>query len=750
MDGKRASVAGTVAMVVFQNEENGYTVLKLRSDEGSVVCVGCLPGVCVGERLVLTGSWTSHHSYGEQFKVDSAERYLPDTSETIFEYLASGAVKGIGVKTARLIVDRFGERSLRVLEESPEELSEIKGLTRRRAEEIVQRFREQTGLRRLMEFLALHRVKPYVAVRLYRRLGESALEELSRNPYLLTEEEYGLDFFEADALAMEMGLPPDSPQRAAAAVLFEMRHNLGNGHVFLPREKLVAAAKQITGLGEDNIDRALEDLSDGEYIYRERIAGEDSCYLEEMYLAETYTARRLLVMAAQDAPCVPELEQMVSRAGRACGIEFARKQREALRAAAESFLLVLTGGPGTGKTTTVRGILSLFDEMGFKTLLTAPTGRAAKRLSELTGRSAFTVHRLLGASAPGGGEGEREFEKCAADPLKCDAVIIDEMSMMDISLTAALLDAMPPTARLVMVGDADQLPSVGPGNVFSDIIRSGIAPVVELTEIFRQARQSAIVRAAHEINNGTLPQLKNSDGDFFFLRRAEPEWITGTVTELVSRRLPENMGIPAREIQVLAPSRKNEAGTAELNRALQAAINPQAQGKSQRTVGETVFRVGDRVMQTRNNYDAVWYRLPEGVLPGEDEDLEDRTGTGLYNGDIGYIESIDPGRETAFIRFEDRLSPYPFEDMQDLEMAYAVTVHKSQGSEYRAVVLALPRTAPGLATRGLLYTAVTRARELLVVVGDTETFEAMTKSERRQRRYSGLRARLCAGAGEAR
>ncbi len=757
MEEKLVRVEGTVAAIVFQNQENGYTVLKLRGERGGgLTAVGCLPGVSVGERLVLTGNWTSHQSYGEQFKAETAERSLPDTASAIFDYLASGAVKGVGAKTARLIVTEFGRDSLRVIEESPEELTRIKGITQKRALEIHERLRQQTGLRQLMEFLVANGARPYAAARLYRNFGEDAREELRRNPYLLAGDEYGMDFFEADKLAMALGFAGDSPERAEAAVLFEMRHNLMNGHVFLPRDKLLAATAQLIGVAPEVVGRAAEDLCDGGFVCREQVAGVDALYLDELYEAETAVAERLRRMAKRPTEPGPHLDSLIQRAEYACGIAFAEKQREAVKAAAESFLLVLTGGPGTGKTTTVRGILEVFDELGFTTLLTAPTGRAAKRLSELTGRDAQTVHRLLGAGPVQAETGAswlgyegREFEKCASDPLHCDAVVLDETSMMDISLMASLLDALPEGARLVLVGDADQLPSVGPGNVFSDLIRSGAAPVVALTEIFRQAQQSAIVRSAHMINRGQVPPLKNG-GDFFFLQRQDPQKLVETVTGLVAKRLPENMGIPQREIQILCPSRKGGAGTKELNKAVQAAVNPPSPDRKERAVGEKVFRVGDRVMQVKNNYDAVWTRVPEGTLPELNEDgelLNGGSGTGLYNGDVGYIEAIDEGRGVVWIRFEDRLSPYPFEQLEELEPAYAVTVHKSQGSEYRAVVLCLPRTAPGLVTRGLLYTAVTRARELLVVVGDPEVFRAMTENDKRQRRYSGLRARLCGEIG---
>ncbi len=741
-------IEGTVQAVIFQNPENGYTVLKLRSGDETVTAVGNLPGVAAGEGLRLYGGWTSHASYGQQFKAEHAERSLPEGSDAIYDYLASGAIKGIGIKLARLIVTRFGARSLEIIESSPEELAQIKGITLKKAQDIQERFRQQTGLRRLMEFLADNGVKPIAAARLYRAYGDEAETVITENPYILADESFGMDFFAADGLARNLGFAPDCVERVSAGIVFELRHNEGNGHVFLPKDKLIAASCQLLETEPDPAERALEELCATGRTVIERVAGVDAVYMLDMHEAEYETARRIGLMARTPVDDTPGLSVLMKRAEYKCGITFADKQRMALEMAAKGRVMVLTGGPGTGKTTTVRGIISLYDEMGLTTLLTAPTGRAARRLTELTGREAQTVHRLLGAGMPEAGENGREFEKCAADPLECDAVILDETSMVDIKLMAALLDAMPAACRLVMVGDADQLPSVGPGNVFGDIIRSRAVPVIGLTDIFRQARQSGIVRNAHMINRGEVPSLKNAGGDFFFLKRTEAGAVTKTVTELISERLPKNMGIPAEDIQVLSPSRKYGGGTRELNAAIQEALNPASPDKKEKAVGNITFRVGDRVMQTRNNYDIMWVK-GASVLPNEDGEVvtKGEPGAGIYNGDVGYIEDIDPESQAAYLRFEDRLVPYPFDQMTDLELAYAVTVHKSQGSEYRAVILALPKCPPGLVTRGLLYTAVTRARELLVVAGGPDVFSAMVANDRRQRRYSGLRARLCGEVG---
>ncbi len=749
MDGNRTDltcIEGTAQAVIFQNPENGYTVLKVRVGDETVTAVGALPGVAAGEGLRLYGSWVSHPFYGRQFRAEHAERSLPEGASGIYDYLASGAIKGIGVKLARLIVSKFGAESLDVIENSPEELAKIKGITQKKAEEISERFRQQTGLRRLMEFLADNGVKPAAAARLYRAFGDDAENVVAENPYILADPAFGLDFPAADGLARRMGFAPDCRERVSAAVVFELRHNEGNGHVFLPRDKLSAATAQLLEIGPDPVESALDGLFADGTVLIQRVAGVEAVYMRDMYDAENEVAQRISLMARTPVDDVPGLKILMERAERRCGITFADKQRMALETAAKGRVMVLTGGPGTGKTTTVRGIIGLFDEMGLDTLLTAPTGRAAKRLTELTGREAQTVHRLLGAGMPEAGEMGREFEKCAADPLECDAVILDETSMVDIKLMAALLDAMPPDCRLVMVGDADQLPSVGPGNVFGDVIRSRVAPVISLVDIFRQAQQSVIVKNAHLINRGETPSLKNTGGDFYFLKRGDAAAVTKTVTELISERLSKNMGIPASEIQVLSPSRKYGGGTRELNAAIQDALNPPDPKKKEKAVGNEVFRVGDRVMQTRNNYDIMWQKGVRTIPGGDGETAAGgEQGSGIYNGDVGYIEDMDEGEGIAYVRFEDRLAPYPFERMSELELAYAITIHKSQGSEYRAVILALPKCPPGLVTRGLLYTAVTRARELLVIVGGPDVFSAMVANDRRQKRYSGLRARL---AGE--
>jgi len=555
-----------------------------------------------------------------------------------------------------------------------------------------------------------------------------SLEVLRANPYVLVEEELGVAFPVADGLAVSLGVQADDPQRVEAGLLFELAHNAGNGHTFLPRAKLTAATGQLLGLEGAPLEAGLEELTARGEVVAEAVAGQEACYLAQLYEAEVYVAQRLSEMSRRDFCPPDDIGAILNGIQREQGIVYAPLQREAVELAARRQVLLLTGGPGTGKTTSLRGILGLFDAMGLETALAAPTGRAAKRLGELCGVEAATIHRLL-ETGYDQSTGRLVFCKNEEDPLKADAVIVDETSMVDVPLMAALLAAVRDDCRLILVGDPDQLPSVGPGNLLDHLLRSGRIPSVELTEIFRQARQSAIVMNAHGVNRGEVPDLSNRSSDFFFLRRRDGARAVETIVELCKTRLPEHMGIPAAQIQVLSPTRKHATGTASLNRALQAALNPPEEGKAERRFGELTFREGDRVMQVKNNYDVMW-REKNGL----------RSGMGIFNGDIGQIEQID--RETVTVNFDDRLVEYTGDMIGELEPAYAITVHKAQGSEYRAVILAALDGAPMLLSRGVLYTAITRARELMVVVGDEAVIARMAANNRQTRRYSGLRARL--------
>ena len=726
---------GTVHSIIFQNAENGYTVLRLLTEEGEVVTVvGCIPCVAPGEHLAVSGVWEQHPQHGEQLRAVELERTLPEDEEEIFSYLSSGICKGVGPATARRIVDRFGAETLDILEREPERLSLIKGITAKKAQEIAASFRQHMGLRRLMAFLAQYQLPPVLAMQLRQQYGDAALEMVENNPYLLSGDSCGVEFSVTDEIAMSMGIAADSMERLQAAVTFELSHNENNGHVFLPRNKLVAATCQLLDSESSLVEQALDDLIDRRAVVQEQVANVEACYLRRLWEAEVSACARLNNLLAVDADESRQAERTVAEIEREQGITYAAQQRQAVALAAREGVLILTGGPGTGKTTTVRGIVALFQKMGLDILLAAPTGRAAKRMSELTGMEAQTVHRMLGMSW---NESTHQvtFTKSEKEPLEADAVIVDEMSMVDLSLFSALLRALRPGTRLVLVGDADQLPSVGAGNVFSDLIRSGRVETVFLREVFRQAEKSAIIRNAHAVNMGEPPQLTNNQGDFFFLCRRDAERVVSTVVELCKTRLPDNMGVPSDQIQVLTPTRKGPSGTIRLNQYLQEALNPRAPGKMEIQWGDRLFREGDRIMQTRNDYNVVWEK-PDGTI-----------GTGMFNGDVGKIIQIDPSGEWLAVNFEDRVATYGVEMLNEVDLAYAQTVHKAQGSEYRAVVLAAMPAAQSLMVRGVLYTALTRARELLIVVGDDAAIRAMAANDRQQKRYSGLRWRL-AHSGE--
>ena len=736
-DDRYIEISGAVRAVIFRNEENGYTVLRIETEDGEdLTVVGCIPYAAPGELILAGGARSRHPQHGEQFSAEWVKRELPYEEEGIYEYLSSGIVKGIGPATATLLVSRFGVDTLDIIENEPEKLTLIKGVSLKKAMQVSEGFNKQMGMRRLMEFLVRHQIHPRVAMRLYACYGDDALAAVRHDPYVLTAERIGVGFSDADHLALSLGFESDSPQRVSAAVTFELEYNSGNGHVFIPREKLIYATSQLIGASDNVVTECLDMLiADGEIVCG-KVAGLDACYLRRLWLAERDCAQRLLMMTKIHHRVNVDIEKLIKRIELEQGITYAPQQRKTLEIAAKSQLMVLTGGPGTGKTTSVRAVIALFDLMGFDTVLTAPTGRAAKRMTELTGREASTVHRLLEAEMPETGSGV-SFKKNEKSLLRCDAVILDESSMVDITLMQGLLAAMPPHCRLVMVGDADQLPSVGAGNGFSDIIRSGVVDAVRLTEIFRQTEESRIVRNAHLINKGEYPRLNENKGDFFFMQRRESPKAMDTIIELCTKRLPENMGIPSMDIQVLAPGRKGEVGTRSINLRLQGAINPPAKGKNEQHFGEIVFREGDRVMQIRNNYDIMWQRPSTG-----------EAGAGIFNGDIGFISSISRESERVDVDFDGRVAAYGMDMLSELEHAYAMTVHKSQGSEYRAVILAAVHGPPMLLTRGVLYTAITRARELLITVGDEDLVGRMIENDRQQKRYSGLRVRLLEGLTE--
>ena len=724
-------IQGAVSAVVYQNYENGYSVLRLNVGGGqNVTVVGTIPLPTVGERLMVTGKWSSHPSYGRQFEAEFLERLLPQTAMEILSYLSSRVIKGIGPKLAGRIVEQFGEQTLAVMEREPEQLAQVPGISRERARAIGEEFRLQVGMRQLMEFFALHHLPAELAVRCYKLYGESTIELLYDDPYLLMDEGLDAPFGAVDRFAIELGVAGDDPRRVEAGILFELRYNLTGGHSFLPQDKLTAATAQLLSVDPAAVGQGIDRLLASDRLVRQHLAGITVIYLPELYEAEHYCAEALLAFAGSRFPEPAGLNQKIRRIAKESQMEYSPQQTQAIRESATSGLLLITGGPGTGKTTILNGILSLLGQMQLRCLLAAPTGRAAKRLTEVTGEEASTIHRLLEASIDPA-TGDMVFLRDADNPLKGDVIIVDEMSMVDVQLLYALLQAVPRNKRLILVGDPDQLPPVGPGFPFRDMLRSGVLPTVQLTEIFRQAQQSLIVMNAHRVNQGQLPELKTVTSDFFFMRRSTEEGVSSLVRDLCATRLPKNKGIPPEQIQVLCPTRKGGVGTVSLNKLLQAALNPPAPEKKERTFGEYLFREGDRVMQIRNNYDILWKKCDGSAA-----------GAGIFNGDVGTIRQIDPQTETLSVVFDDREAVYDFTQLNELEPAYAMTVHKSQGSEYRAVILTAWNGSPYLLSRSILYTAITRARELLIIVGREETVVTMTQNASKNRRYTGLKLRL--------
>ncbi|MBQ8236589.1 MAG: ATP-dependent RecD-like DNA helicase [Oscillospiraceae bacterium] len=662
-------IQGVIGTVVYQNYDNGYAVLRLSVGGGqSVTVVGTIPLPAVGERLMVTGKWSNHSSYGRQFEAEFLERLMPQTSMEILSYLSGRIIKGIGPKMAARIVDHFRDETLVVMEREPLRLAEVPGISRERAQLIGEEFRQRVGMRSLMEFFALHHLPAELAVRTYKLYGESTVELLYDDPYLLMDDGLDAPFASVDRFAIELGVAGDDPRRVEAGILFELHYNLSAGHAFLPEEKLVAATAQLLSIDPEAAVKGVERLMEGERLVRDTLAGITVDYLPELYEAEQYSARRLLEFALSEFPEPWGLEKMLRKASAESGIDYSGQQQEAIRRAATSGVLLVTGGPGTGKTTILNGILSLFGQMGLRCVLAAPTGRAAKRLTEVTGEEASTIHRLL-ESTIDQNTGKMFFVRDEDTPLKADAIIVDEMSMVDVELLHSLLRAIPAGKRVILVGDPDQLPPVGPGFPFGDMLRSKMLPTVCLTEIFRQAQQSLIVMNAHRVNSGQKPELRRVDSDFFFMRRQSEDSLRQTIRDLCTTRLPKNMGIPADQIQVLTPTRKGGVGTWSLNSLLQGSLNPAAPDKRERQFGEFTFREGDRVMQIRNNYDIMWKRTDGSMV-----------GTGIFNGDVGTITAIDGSAETVTVVFDDREADYDFTQLGELEPAYAMTVHKSQGS----------------------------------------------------------------------
>lgn len=733
-----AEVVGILEDVVFRNEETGFTVVELRDEAENerVTAVGLFPFANPGERVRLTGQWTVHPDYGKQLKMETYAPLAPSSVTALEQYLSSGLIKGVGMHTAKKLIERFGMDALDIIHFNPHRLTEIEGIGKTRAEMIAASFQEQREIREVMLFLQSYGITTTSAMKIYKLYGPRTIQMVKENPYRLAEDITGIGFKTADAIALRMGIDSHSSHRAAAGIRYTLLKSAGEGHTYLPREELLRQTEKLLNTNLLQIENSLLTLTMSQSILQENLDGTTAVFLPPYAQAERGSALRLADLAAA-APLtsLKDLEGKIRRFEKKKNILLADLQREAVAAAMESGITVITGGPGTGKTTIINCIIDLYLQEGCSIELAAPTGRAAKRMSEAAGCEAKTLHRLLEYGYAEEGE-EGRFQRDGDNPIKAEVLIIDEMSMVDILLLNHLLKAVALSTRLVLVGDVDQLPSVGPGSVLKDIIDSNTLRVVRLTEIFRQAGESMIIVNAHRINQGEVPLLNVKNQDFFFDRRSNGEEALNTIVDLVCRRLPQyDQYNPLKDIQVLCPMRKGPAGVYSLNLALQQALNPPAPSKAEKTYGETLFRAGDKVMQIRNNYRIRWKR----TLPGG----ETVDGEGVFNGDMGFVESIDTEEQALTVWMdEDKQVVYEFTQLDELELAYAISVHKSQGSEFPVVILPLVQGPPMLMTRNLLYTGVTRARALVVLVGKESVIGAMTANNHIARRYGAFKTRL--------
>ena len=736
------TVTGYIDHIIFRNEENGYTVMVLKEtkEEEELTCVGSFPSVTQGASIEASGVYTHHPVYGKQFQISSFVEKMPEDTEAMERYLGSGAIKGIGAALAARIVRKFGADTIRIVEEEPERLAEVKGISEKKAREIAGQVTQKTEMRKAMIFLQKYGISLNLGAKIYQKYRESLYTVLQENPYKLAEDISGVGFKIADEIASRIGIHADSDYRIRSGMLYTLLQASGEGHIYLPKDQLFARCAQLLGVDEPYMEKHLMDMViDRKLVLKEK-NGETVVYPSQYYYLELNTARMLCelnILCPEDEELIRKRIAMIEKETDTVLDEM---QKKAVTEAASHGLFILTGGPGTGKTTTINAIIQFFEGEGAELRLAAPTGRAAKRMTETTGYEAQTIHRLLELN--GMPEEERDgghsakFERNAQNPLEADVIIIDEMSMVDIHLMHSLLLAVTTGTRLILVGDENQLPSVGPGNVLRDIIHSGCFPVVELTKIFRQASESDMVVNAHKINRGEPVQINNKSRDFFFLKRYDADIIIRVVIALIQEKLPKYVDAKPFEIQVLTPMRKGLLGVERLNQILQRYLNPPEEAKKEKAIGDRLFREGDKVMQIKNNYQMEWeIRGRYGIVIEK--------GIGVFNGDMGILKEVNEFAETAEVEFEDgRFATYSFKQLEELELAYAITIHKSQGSEYPAVILPILSGPRMLMNRNLLYTAVTRARKCVTVVGSIEEFENMIRNEKQQKRYSALDERI--------
>ena len=729
-------VEGDVLEIVYENPENGYTVCEIDSlEEGIFTATGYMPYLSEGERVALTGSWVNHPEYGEQFKIEYYESVLPADEDAVLRYLSSGIVPGIREATAIKLVEHFGGEVLNIILTEPLRLSEIKGISEQRARKIGDDFLNLQSMQNIVMFLQQYKISANMAVKVHQALGADAVERIKKNPYILSDMVDGISFKTADNIAYLMNIPKNNPERVRSGLrYFLLEAAYSSGHTYLPKEILIEHGAYNLEITPDEAENGLNSLVFSKDIHFDIIDNREVCYITGLFMAENYVTVRIASLSENTLECNlddEEIEEEIEKIAKDSGIELAPEQFLAAQTAVKSGCMVITGGPGTGKTTTINTIISLLKGMRLNIALAAPTGRAAKRMGEVCAMEAMTIHRLLGVQRIEGENGH-VFSHDEENPLSYDVIIVDEMSMIDISLMSALLKAVKPGARVIMAGDCDQLPSVGPGNVLKDIISSGVVPVIRLMQIFRQAQESLIVVNAHRINNGEMPEIDRHDSNFFVLQRANSEMTINTIVDLYKNRLPKSYHLkPIYDIQVLSPSKKGVTGVVALNNILQKEINPPDLTKQETSHGKTIFRVGDKVMQTKNNYEITWLR----------DDGEE--GSGIFNGDMGIIASISATDKCMNIVFDDnKLVKYDFSGLDELELAYAITVHKSQGSEFPVVIMPLSSFAPMLMCRNLFYTAVTRAKKMVVLVGNVQAAEKMVANISERKRYTGLCEKL--------